>query len=323
MTKTPNLNLNVPDYGDQNWNVPVNENWSLLDTAIAGKQNTLTFDSTPTNGSSNPVTSVGIYTALSAKANDSAVVKLTGDQTITGIKTLQNTSLAVKSTVTDDEASSISGNIEYGMLIQDKNGSRIGNFYGGQRSNGKIRTYMCACRPVDGTMAYKYAEIQQSTDGTAHFNINCDTTQAPTPATSDNSTKIATTAYVVNVLKAIYPVGAVYIGTTSTCPLASFFGTWTLKSSGIVTSVNTNVPIKGNGKTLGLTDSVVNLSMFSIDYDKAPLSSTGYGENVGYTTRTSSHNSKAVGVTTDPTKSGIVGTVTRSTLSVNIWERTA
>lgn len=33
-------------------------------TALAAKQNTLTFDSTPTNGSTNPVTSGGVYTAL-------------------------------------------------------------------------------------------------------------------------------------------------------------------------------------------------------------------------------------------------------------------
>ena len=36
----------------------------------------------------------------------------------------------------------------------------------------------------------------------------------------------------VNVLKAIYPVGSVYIGTQNTCPMSTFFGTWTLVSSG-------------------------------------------------------------------------------------------
>lgn len=36
----------------------------FVQTAISGKQDTLTFDSTPTSGSSNPVTSGGIYTAL-------------------------------------------------------------------------------------------------------------------------------------------------------------------------------------------------------------------------------------------------------------------
>lgn len=37
---------------------------AFVQTAISGKQNTLTFDSAPTSGSSNPVTSGGIYTAL-------------------------------------------------------------------------------------------------------------------------------------------------------------------------------------------------------------------------------------------------------------------
>lgn len=36
---------------------------------LSGKQDSLTFDSTPTSGSSNPVTSGGVYTALDSKAN--------------------------------------------------------------------------------------------------------------------------------------------------------------------------------------------------------------------------------------------------------------
>lgn len=36
----------------------------------------------------------------------------------------------------------------------------------------------------------------------------------------------------IETLKAIYPVGAIFIGTTSTCPMATFFGTWELVSSG-------------------------------------------------------------------------------------------
>lgn len=54
------------------------------------------------------------------------------------------------------------------------------------------------------------------------------TPAAPTPAVSDNSTKIATTAFVVDVLEAIYPVGSLYIGTQNTCPMSAFFGTWEL-----------------------------------------------------------------------------------------------
>lgn len=58
------------------------------------------------------------------------------------------------------------------------------------------------------------------------------TITAVTQSTTDNSTKIATTAFVVDVLEAIYPVGSVYIGTQNTCPMSAFFGTWTLVSSG-------------------------------------------------------------------------------------------
>ena len=40
-----------------------------VQTALAGKQDTLTFDNSPTNGSSNPVKSGGVYTALAGKQN--------------------------------------------------------------------------------------------------------------------------------------------------------------------------------------------------------------------------------------------------------------
>jgi hypothetical protein len=39
-------------------------NTSEMNSALAGKQNTLTFDTTPTTGSTNPVTSGGIATAI-------------------------------------------------------------------------------------------------------------------------------------------------------------------------------------------------------------------------------------------------------------------
>ena len=46
------------------------------------KQNALTFDSAPTSGSTNPVTSGGVHTALSAKANASALSSHTGNSDI-------------------------------------------------------------------------------------------------------------------------------------------------------------------------------------------------------------------------------------------------
>ena len=56
--------------------------------------------------------------------------------------------------------------------------------------------------------------------------------QAPTQSATDDSDKIATTGHVKDVLEAMYPVGAVFIGTANTCPMAALFGTWELVESG-------------------------------------------------------------------------------------------
>lgn len=66
------------------------------------------------------------------------------------------------------------------------------------------------------------------------FTLDCGTgtITTTTPATTDKSDKIATTEYTRKLLETIYPVGSLYFGTQSTCPLASLFGTWTRVPSG-------------------------------------------------------------------------------------------
>lgn len=54
-----------------------------INTALAGKQDTLTFDSVPTSGSDNPVKSGGIYSALAEKDDaDRFLVVDTGNLTL-------------------------------------------------------------------------------------------------------------------------------------------------------------------------------------------------------------------------------------------------
>ena len=133
----------------------------------------------------------------------------------------------------------------------------------------------------------------------------------------------------LTILEALYPVGSIYITTANTCPLSALISgsTWTLQSSGIVTSVNTNVPIKGNGMSLGITDGTNNFGLTSGGTGQGYALSgriNKYGENVSTNGGTLGFSTDGVyGVTTDSEKSGVVGTVTRSTLSVNIFERTA
>ena len=64
--------------------------------------------------------------------------------------------------------------------------------------------------------------------------LYCNSVRAPTQVTTDISDAVATTQFVKNVLNTLYPVGSIYIGTQASCPLATFFGTWTLVSSGRV-----------------------------------------------------------------------------------------
>lgn len=88
--------------------------------------------------------------------------------------------------------------------------------------------------------------------------------------------------------------------------------------SSIVKSVNTNVPCKGNGIGLGITEGT---HLAGVRNTTSGLAATqnAYGTDIGTSTGTTSNLTitKTVGLTTDSTKSGIVGTVTRSVLSIN------
>lgn len=66
---------------------------------------------------------------------------------------------------------------------------------------------------------------------------------APTPATSDNDTSVATTAFVKAALQTLYPVGSIYINATSSTNPSTLlgFGTWTEFGSGrVLVSQNTS-----------------------------------------------------------------------------------
>jgi hypothetical protein len=71
---------------------------------------------------------------------------------------------------------------------------------------------------------------------------------APTPASTDNDTSIATTAFVQAVVQALHPVGSIYSATVSTNPATLFgFGTWTAFGAGRVLVGN------GGGFSAGAT----------------------------------------------------------------------
>lgn len=82
--------------------------------------------------------------------------------------------------------------------------------------------------------------------------------------------------------------------------------------SNIVTSVDTNVPCKGNSMTLGLTNGTQDtLGLFNWSDDELAAVAQRGNLPISRKSSTTYHNT-GIGVTTDETKSGIVGTITRT-----------
>lgn len=168
-----------------------------------------------------------------------------------------------------------------------------------------------------------YHDVVSLVDNNQNTNFNND------PTWIDNEHWAYGQPSTLSVLTLIYPVGSIFLSTTSTCPLAAFFGTWQLMGSSIITSVSASagstsstsasVSVRGNGKALGLTDGTLNLGMHG-NSTNGLISNTGcFNASVG-TANSSNQESfnKVIGVTSDSSKSGLTGSVTIPSLSVNV-----
>jgi len=165
-----------------------------------------------------------------------------------------------------------------------------------------------------------------------------------TPTSGDNTTKIATTSFVTTALQAIYPVGSIYMNTSSsTNPGTLFgFGTWVALAAGQMLLGN------GGGYTAGTTggSSTTTIGLANLpahDHSitdkqhnhnyQAPsgaLPQSGSSTNVYTSTTTTATTSAYTGITaTNTTQSG--GTAFANTamttispyLVVYMWQRTA
>ena len=121
------------------------------------------------------------------------------------------------------------------------------------------------------------------------------------------------------------------MGTQSTCPLATLISgsSWEKIATNIVVSVDTNAPVKGTGKALGLIaatgkESYLNTNNYYGDQRLTAPSISGNSDVLGTVAVAGTNNTDGItGVHTDPTKSGVTATVTRTNLTINIWKRTA
>lgn len=147
----------------------------------------------------------GLQTQINSKAADNAVVKVTGNQNIGGTKYFTDGIIRATSSQSSQSAFSHQNSAitkgttpntitESRWYLTDNNGS-FGQAYsiGGMRvaynTTGSTEAMLTAFKPEANSTAQEKISITYPTSGSAY-------TYAPTPLTSDNSTKIATTAYV-------------------------------------------------------------------------------------------------------------------------------
>ncbi len=168
---------------------PYTENLPTASTSTAGK---VKLDSSPTSGSNNAITSGAVYTALNLKANDSAVAHKSGSETFTGVKTLQagnDDGWMIKKANGDYTEAAPAAQVAGAFRVTDKNNKIMGDVRFIRTTAGLQTATLMARNAVTGSEVN--CSISCNVDKTGKVY-----TAAPTPAASDNSTKIATTSWV-------------------------------------------------------------------------------------------------------------------------------
>ena len=154
-----------------------------------------------------------------------------------------------------------------------------------------------------------------------------------TKAVSDESSRIVSIMdnKYSDLLSTLYPVGSIYIGTQNSCPLATLIAgsQWQRVATQVVTNVNTGVAVYGNGKTLGLTDNSKNYGIISRNVSGvygfvfATTNATNNNNGTSVSDAGTANRNVCLGVVRDAATSGLTGSLSRNTLSLNIWKRTA
>ena len=97
------------EFEEGNWDYSLATK-NYVDTALSGKQDTLTFDSVPTDGSTNPVESNGVYDALATKQDTTDNnLQTTAKTVVGGINELNSNLTSVEEWVNAD-AKTVTGN---------------------------------------------------------------------------------------------------------------------------------------------------------------------------------------------------------------------
>lgn len=242
-TFSPSLKIELIGNGDQSgtWGTTTNNNLgTLIEQAIAGVQQI-------------PMTNI-----------DYTLSNLNGisDEARNAVLVLNGTNSAVRNIIAPAVPKTyiISNNTSGGYAVNIKTAASAGVSI----DNGVTMIVYC-----DGTQFFPVTKNYTSNntantavirDGSGNFAANVITANTVTQAAGDNSTKLASTAYVnaaaTTAIQLLHPVGSIYTSTVATNPATLFgFGTWVAFGAGRVLIGN------GGGFAAGATGGSVDATL--------------------------------------------------------------
>lgn len=118
-------------------------------------------------------------------------------------------------------------------------------------------------------------------------------------------------------IESIYPIGSIYITILDSCPIQELgIGTWEKVGTSLTINVNTNVPVKSDGKTPTF---VLNSGTTGYLYSKGD--GFYYANGLYLSNSSGGQLLQSPGVIKFGSQTGLTGTVTRTQLTVNIFKR--
>ena len=135
--------------------------------AYSDLSGTPTVDQTYDGTSANAQSGVAVASAISGKADDSAVVHKTGDETITGIKTFDNNLIRMNNNIT--KGTNPSSKTYNAVEFTDKNGygsmNRVGLIETSIETSGLVSTYIASYKYENNSTDFAYIAIKYPTTG--------------------------------------------------------------------------------------------------------------------------------------------------------------
>lgn len=278
-------------------------NQTDLQTALNNKQNVIT-GAASTITSSNLTANMALKTDGNGKVTNSSTTS-TELSYLSGVTSKIQTQIDGKqATITGGATTIISSNLTANRaLVSD--------------GSGKVAVSAVNSTQL-GYLSSVTSDIQTQLNNkqtTANLSQSLDTSTIKYP--SNNAVK--------EYIKTVYPVGSLYFSTASTCPLQSLgIGTWTKVGTSLTLSVNTNAVVTTGDNYLGFNftnsagvskDALLATARFASDNSQIGL------KGVGITG--SAYNAGSTASIKVNSNSNLSATVTRTQLTVNVFQRTA